>query len=127
MKSRCTAPPSLGLSPRVRGNRAQLDQALHRDGSIPACAGEPVNAPDMGFSIAVYPRVCGGTLARFVFALIPIGLSPRVRGNPYVGQQLLEARRSIPACAGEPPCLVGNTNVVSVYPRVCGGTIVLVC
>ena len=30
-----------GLSPRVRGNRHGLRLLLMRDGSIPACAGEP--------------------------------------------------------------------------------------
>ena len=30
--------------------------------------------------------------------------------------------RSIPACAGEPPCIEGYGQHLSVYPRVCGGT-----
>ena len=30
-----------GLSPRVRGNRSDVDTRSEADGSIPACAGEP--------------------------------------------------------------------------------------
>ena len=48
--------PTIGLSPRVRGNPLLPGNIVLRSGSIPACAGEPVE---------------------------PItGLSPRVRGNP---------------------------------------------
>jgi len=49
-----------GLSPRVRGSPDGARLAGHPDGSIPACAGEPV-APGIvnGFE-EVYPRVCGG-------------------------------------------------------------------
>ena len=81
-------------------------------GSIPACAGEPVSIypsrPLLGLSprgggtlrwaalcwASVYPRVCGGTLARS-------GLSPRVRTNNSAATTRPENR---------------------VYPRVCGGT-----
>ena len=31
-------------------------------------------------------------------------------------------RRSIPACAGEPPCPIAINKEKKVYPRVCGGT-----
>ena len=34
-----------GLSPRVRGNRKEGWTPDNIDGSIPACAGEPVNYP----------------------------------------------------------------------------------
>ena len=50
-----------GLSPRVRGNRWQVDAHSFRDGSIPACAGEPSMKPTAFDSARVYPRVCGGT------------------------------------------------------------------
>ena len=74
-------PGNLGLSPRVRGNLnfggldkiqmrsipACAGNPLHlsaRHGirrSIPACAGEPEQLNPVGFTRAVYPRVCGGT------------------------------------------------------------------
>ena len=50
-----------GLSPRVRGNPAGRRQPRTSLGSIPACAGEPLPAPDGRFASPVYPRVCGGT------------------------------------------------------------------
>ncbi len=36
-------PPLRGLSPRVRGNRYRYTRADFAEGSIPACAGEPVS------------------------------------------------------------------------------------
>ena len=51
----------VGLSPRVRGNYLASGRHRERDGSIPACAGEPGPAPLAQKSRRVYPRVCGGT------------------------------------------------------------------
>ena len=49
-------------------------------------------------------------------------VSPRVRGNP-ASRFICDTRsRSIPACAGEPPCLWTPSYRPWVYPRVCGGT-----
>ena len=50
------------------------------------------------------------------------GLSPRVRGNHFLVQRLVEVVRSIPACAGEPAAAVRHYPPAGVYPRVCGGT-----
>ena len=111
-----------GLSPRVRGNQeaGRVERAL--SGSIPACAGEPLNA-SMEYQIKeVYPRVCGGTELRRSWRTHRQGLSPRVRGNrlwPGLGPA---RRRSIPACAGEPSSLSPKAVLREVYPRVCGGT-----
>ena len=50
-----------GLSPRGRGNLALFISCLQITGSIPAWAGEPpVHAATLG-TLAVYPRVGGGT------------------------------------------------------------------
>ena len=51
----------IGLSPRVRGNRARRAFIPKRHRSIPACAGEPANAGGRAADSEVYPRVCGGT------------------------------------------------------------------
>ena len=79
--SSITGTPVRGLSPRVRGNRDA--QSLGRGclGSIPACAGEPIDRPWRPPRKRVYPRVCGGTFVVFFADNGPIGLSPRVRGN----------------------------------------------
>ena len=92
----------LGLSPRVRGNRVPPPAVMSLDRSIPACAGEPSLPSSYSPFSWVYPRVCGGTLARIAFADIRDGLSPRVRGNPLQLRQGENRHRSIPACAGEP-------------------------
>ena len=92
------------------------------NGSIPACAGEPVYDFVTVGLYGVYPRVCGGTYVSLPQAIPRYGLSPRVRGNRWKAMQSLALHRSIPACAGEP---IGDThtgNLSGVYPRVCGGT-----
>ena len=112
----------VGLSPRVRGNRAGRWRRCAPPRSIPACAGEPSWRLDpLGIS-RVYPRVCGGTLAQFCVAPAAEGLSPRVRGNPAPLPPSGALRRSIPACAGEPVTLTPTAPSARVYPRVCGGT-----
>ena len=111
-----------GLSPRVRGNRRQAVKPLTRARSIPACAGEPGWRHERGAGVAVYPRVCGGTMGCAFRAGPPYGLSPRVRGNPHPAAPYRHRRRSIPACAGEPCASTSDTCRGAVYPRVCGGT-----
>ena len=51
----------VGLSPRVRGNRLFVLLAGGGEGSIPACAGEPIQLGEAFVVFGVYPRVCGGT------------------------------------------------------------------
>ena len=76
----------LGLSPRVRGNRAGDGAVRHRDGSIPAGAGEPLSMFRTSPSNWVYPRGCGGTRASTFTLRRSRGLSPRVRGNHLDGR-----------------------------------------
>ena len=114
-----------GLSPRVRGNHERSTSSAGRDGSIPACAGEPHRIERLALGSGVYPRVCGGTSYKFGTAMENNGLSPRVRGNPLVAVQFLRSRRSIPACAGEPTKSVPSCGASGVYPRVCGGTVLV--
>ena len=111
-----------GLSPRVRGNLADRVPRRVPPGSIPACAGEPWSAPSCRNTLAVYPRVCGGTQVGPGKVGMPKGLSPRVRGNPLTSASYTKTGRSIPACAGEPPSREGPPHGGPVYPRVCGGT-----
>ena len=112
----------MGLSPRVRGNR--VSRRPHHDivRSIPACAGEPRQQSELLSCHSVYPRVCGGTSAKFVAYCTVRGLSPHVGGNHTrrLGTPLY--LRSIPACAGEPHRSRPPGPSGRVYPRVCGGT-----
>ena len=111
-----------GLSPRVRGNRPRGGKDMGCKRSIPACAGEPGRFVLRFYTEWVYPRVCGGTWRIFSRAFSIRGLSPRVRGNRIRLPHCPTFGRSIPACAGEPPVNPGSWKLLSVYPRVCGGT-----
>ena len=113
---------SHGLSPRVRGNRRRAIIIIRDNGSIPACAGEPLTATAIGRGRRVYPRVCGGTRPDCRQRKAGAGLSPRVRGNQIADQRPQLFRRSIPACAGEPLGPGDRSDGGRVYPRVCGGT-----
>ena len=131
--------------PRVCGGTSTANVILPlRNRSIPACAGEPAvdgitSVTNAGLSPAcagepglvdpgsrvseVYPRVCGGTSVAGTLGNPLGGLSPRVRGNRQRPCSMMAARRSIPACAGEPTPRLRPTRTERVYPRVCGGTI----
>ena len=78
-----------------------------------------------GKTASVYPRVCGGTLNAVILTYLREGLSPRVRGNLIAVPLRTDDKRSIPACAGEPVNPGGHDKVVTVYPRVCGGTLTI--
>ena len=45
-----------------------------------------------------------------------------MRGNRLRERVKLDFKRSIPACAGEPPLYAITHPPIWVYPRVCGGT-----
>ena len=111
-----------GLSPRVRGNLGCRAGVGDGDGSIPACAGEPLRSARLTTSNPVYPRVCGGTPPNRCLSRRKIGLSPRVRGNLIYGVKGRSGWGSIPACAGEPIPGLKTMADLRVYPRVCGGT-----
>ena len=112
-----------GLSPRVRGNQVDEHELVARQGSIPACAGEPNSRTSSATGPRVYPRVCGGTIIADRAKLTGTGLSPRVRGNQNRRGQRRHGSGSIPACAGEPVLTSLGHWEGPVYPRVCGGTV----
>ena len=114
--------PTIGLSPRVRGNPLLPGNIVLRSGSIPACAGEPSTSRGRTARSTVYPRVCGGTTQGGSHEWSNMGLSPRVRGNLAPTPSARYPVRSIPACAGEPPERCWTYCPARVYPRVCGGT-----
>ena len=111
-----------GLSPRARGNLVDHLVEVMREGSIPACAGEPLYPQVKAALEAVYPRVRGGTVDQHREQILGQGLSPRARGNRVAGRADDERPGSIPACAGEPSISIVSRFSVRVYPRVRGGT-----
>ena len=106
----------------MRGNRAPSATPAAAGRSIPAYAGEPWGGQWSWAVNWVYPRVCGGTCKRRPRPAWRRGLSPRMRGNPPKGRIPADARRSIPAYAGEPGVRFRPNRALRVYPRVCGGT-----
>ncbi len=77
----CSRSPLRGRSPRVRGSLADGGQQAANDGSIPACAGEPMVRRCVPRSTGVDPRVCGGACGRMYCGWRSLGRSPRVRGS----------------------------------------------
>ena len=108
--------PSMGLSPRVRGNPLPRP-GVHGSGrSIPAGAGEPDGTDGTDGTDGVYPRGCGGTLSASGPIAGTQGLSPRVRGNLLLGSCLRASSGSIPAGAGEPGVSLRAVRDGEVYP-----------
>ena len=115
-----------GLSPRVRGKPAREILRWPAGRSIPACAGEAAQ-PLMSAAVSrVYPRVCGGSVDEPWVDSRIYGLSPRVRGKLDADDGCLHHVGSIPACAGEATPLPVLWTAATVYPRVCGGSGVVV-
>ena len=72
--------------PRVcRGNLPAQIAPAPPARSIPACAGEPRRRDAPVSPRWVYPRVCGGTAPLNSANAAFSGLSPRVRGNRWMG------------------------------------------
>ena len=115
-----------GLSPRVRGNQVAIAVIHSCLGSIPASAGQPASATLCCTISPVYPRECGATQTPFILRSLWRGLSPRVRGNPSAVLWPRTGLRSIPASAGQPWAKAVRRPAVSVYPRECGATNVVV-
>ena len=68
----------------MRGNLCVAVLDLLCQGSIPACAGEPVSAIPVVDRDPVYPRVFGGTLYLHATTNGAVGLPPRVRGTRVI-------------------------------------------
>ncbi len=112
----------MGLSPHARGNPGKLGAFSGRMGSIPACAGEPIDTRSLLRGFAVYPRMRGGTTLCACEVVPEPGLSPHARGNPFPFAAEVSMVGSIPACAGEPKQASRDHRKMWVYPRMRGGT-----
>ena len=94
--------PSIGLSPRGRGNQLVIDVEPGPERSIPAWAGKPRERSRPRALPGVYPRVGGETAGAASENREKAGLSPRGRGNRLRGRRVGQHHRSIPAWAGKP-------------------------
>ena len=97
---------------------------LHREGSIPACAGKPWSPVRRPASAGVHPRVRGETEGRTLKTAPRNGPSPRARGNHQATLYEFGQMGSIPACAGKPRTVREDEDVARVHPRVRGETVV---
>ncbi len=79
--------PWPGPSPRVRGKRSLGSVARGSPGSIPARAGEALEADLQEDADGVHPRACGGSRNIFGPAAPMDGPSPRVRGKRLHGAE----------------------------------------
>ena len=114
--------PTLGLSPRTRGNPRKRRARNSSSGSIPANAGKPWQSARRSAMVPVYPRERGETSdAGRWMGLFP-GLSPRTRGNPRAETGRIPAGGSIPANAGKPVAPGNYRQSHRVYPRERGET-----
>ena len=93
---------SMGLSPRMRGNRDIRPRFRNTRGTIPADAGEPDAQSLEPTILGDYPRGCGGTWFQWTGRRRVMGLSPRMRGNPGDFGPGIGRGGTIPADAGEP-------------------------
>ncbi len=109
-----------GSSPRLRGTAAERDDLAHRDRFIPAPAGNSASAPPSSAAPPVHPRACGeqepapGHLHRRG------GSSPRLRGTEGIDVPAADARRFIPAPAGNSSFRGTLAGGHTVHPRACG-------
>ena len=75
----------------------------------------------------VYLRVYGGIQTTNLDQFETYGLSPRVRGHLFFLLLQGVAHGSIPACAGASTAGPCQDSAGGVYPRVCGGIIMVRC
>ena len=109
-----------GSSPRMRGAQVDLFMLPFESGIIPAYAGSTCSPHHIGLCWADHPRVCGEHLADGHGRIRHRGSSPRMRGAPPTGNDLIFRNRIIPAYAGSTMKLEINIRSDEDHPRVCG-------
>ena len=113
-------PPSIGLSPQVRGTGTRTGFNYDTRRFIPAGAGNRRPAWRMTPPAPVYPRRCGEQVLTRGGGFHKSGLSPQVRGTGGRGSDRWRSCRFIPAGAGNRARLAPRRTESPVYPRRCG-------
>ena len=106
-----------GPSPRARGSRYITDAIRDGNGSIPASAGKPAQAPGRRARRRVHPRERGEAGIEQLARLWWRGPSPRARGSRQPQRRPGAREGSIPASAGKPVSGVARTGRARVHPR----------
>ena len=98
-----TAPRcSMGLSPRMWGNRCTAQRTCFALRSIPTHVGKPDKNPSTIPGVKVYPHACGETSRGSRRIDRVCGLSPRMWGNLHSTPCPGAPQRSIPTHVGKP-------------------------
>ena len=112
--------PSLGSSPRVRGEEASMMILAPGEGIIPAGAGRSLALSPRWNTRRDHPRGCGEKPRAEIFLHDRRGSSPRVRGEVLLQQKTSPAIGIIPAGAGRSETPKGKNFVHRDHPRGCG-------
>ena len=109
-----------GSSPRVRGERRRHRHHGGGERIIPACAGRTPTSSAPSTHPPDHPRVCGANGVGAGSVAVPVGSSPRVRGELLKRGFGVGDLRIIPACAGRTPSWSESSTTPTDHPRVCG-------
>src|SRR5690606_36671282 len=110
-----------GRSPHTRGKLARADESEGRRRSIPAYAGETMQALFSSIRKTVDPRIRGGNSRLSVTSSGLRGRSPHTRGKLSLDHHREWNGRSIPAYAGETMPSGWQRGSSTVDPRIRGG------
>ena len=92
---------SSGSPPHMRGKDCELNYTLLEQGITPAHAGKSSAFRMSGLVLEDHPRTCGEKLTAKMFAVLPSGSPPHMRGKEY-GLQIINGNgRITPAHAGK--------------------------
>ena len=114
------SPHDSGSSPRVRGKRDVIKEAVRTAGLIPACAGKTLPSLNGELMARAHPRVCGENVSVALMCLSIVGSSPRVRGKHLPQHWSPFVQGLIPACAGKTTVNRIYSTGTRAHPRVCG-------
>ena len=109
-----------GSSPRARGTLPDDGQGRLERRVIPACAGNTPTRASRSTTPAGHPRVRGEHHTSVRALSADRGSSPRARGTPLIPDWVTDARRVIPACAGNTCRRSAAAPAGTGHPRVRG-------
>ena len=99
-----------GSPPHARGRRESHLRRWEESGITPACAGKTVTSSQRPTCSKDHPRMRGEDDAAVLDDEIIVGSPPHARGRPTGFEELLNALRITPACAGK-------TSLTSAFAR----------
>ena len=109
-----------GSSPRMRGARSGIVNAVSSGRIIPADAGSTSPTTGTARLKRDHPRGCGEHVKLRVCDMCMMGSSPRMRGALILGPSRYRSARIIPADAGSTTCSCSAPIPPRDHPRGCG-------